>query len=211
MPIALRIPISRVLSVTTMVSVLTMLNAATRTISSRMTVIPNFSRLAAPGTATSSAAASPRCDREIRACRTACARHAGACHRSTVFTSTPVTALTELRQLLRGGNAMITYALSYSYIPVSKMPVTSYLPDGRGERARHRTDFRRPGRDQRYGVGHDDVEPRRELANRAPRRSVPPLASRNEKSPPVAVPRMDVTRLQPAESAGTIPITNTPS
>jgi hypothetical protein len=46
-PIALRIPISRVLSVTTIVSVLTMLNAATTTISSRMTLIPSFSSLSA--------------------------------------------------------------------------------------------------------------------------------------------------------------------
>jgi hypothetical protein len=46
-PIALRIPISRVLSVTTIVRVLTMLKAATITISSRITPIPSFSSLSA--------------------------------------------------------------------------------------------------------------------------------------------------------------------
>ena len=46
-PIALRMPISRVLSFTTMVSVLTMLNAATSTMSSRITRIASFSSLSA--------------------------------------------------------------------------------------------------------------------------------------------------------------------
>ena len=46
-PIALRMPISRVLSATTMVSVLTMLNAATMMMSSTMKPIVNFSSLSA--------------------------------------------------------------------------------------------------------------------------------------------------------------------
>ena len=46
-PIAFRMPISRVLSRTTIVSVLMMLNAATTTMSSRITPIPSFSSLSA--------------------------------------------------------------------------------------------------------------------------------------------------------------------
>ena len=46
-PIALRIPISLVLSATTMVSVLTILKAATRTIRRRITPIPSFSSFSA--------------------------------------------------------------------------------------------------------------------------------------------------------------------
>ena len=46
-PIARRMPISFVLSATTIVSVPTMLNAATRMISSRMSVIPSFSSFSA--------------------------------------------------------------------------------------------------------------------------------------------------------------------
>jgi hypothetical protein len=90
-PIALRIPISLVLSATTMVSVLTMLKAATSTMSRRITPIPSFSSLSAWKSELFCC-----CQSTVRngqpSAPANCGATIGACQRSSVLTSIPVTA-----------------------------------------------------------------------------------------------------------------------
>ena len=208
-PMVLRMPISLVLSVTTIVNVLTMLNAATRTISSRITVMPSFSSFSAWKSdefcccQSSVLYGKPSVSAIRRATR-------GASHRSPVFTSIPVTALPSCARSCAAGSAMMTYLSSYSYMPVSKMPVTSYFPIFGTKVPVTALIFPEPG-----VASVTESTPTamfKRAASRLPSTtpSRRPCASRNVKSPPRDVCRIDVTSRKPG-CGGTMPMTKTPS
>ena len=122
MPIARRMPISRVLSVTTMISVLMMLNAATSTISSRMSAIAELLELERLNSELFCCCQSTRAVRACRACLPAASPTSGASHaRRRLHLDARSLPCPSCASSCAASSEMMTYWLSYSYIPVSKI------------------------------------------------------------------------------------------